>query len=130
MQRKNERGKGRTNDIAQICLQETGLPFSVVQHSSPEMLSELLHEGVNFYGRAIILAELLSVESEFNAEDGDLAGTVRAQLQAFCLFGESLGALTPEEQAAVHPKMDVLAAQLRNAGEAPYLKQKLTQFGY
>ena len=123
-------GKGPTDDIAQACLQETGLPFSVVQHASPETLSELLREGVNFYGRALILAELLSLEAEFNEEDGDRAGKVRAQLQAFCLFGESLNALAPEEEVASRQKMDVLAARLRNAGNDPYLKQKLTQFGY
>jgi len=123
-------GKGPTDDIAQACLQETGLPFPVIQHASPEMLSGLLHEGVNFYGRAIILAELLILESEFNEEDGDLAGTVRARLQAFCLFGELLSALPPKEQAIYRQKMDLLAVSLRGAGEDSYLTQKLRQFGY
>jgi hypothetical protein len=129
-EREAARGTGPADDIAQACLQETGLPFSVVQHASPEMLSELLHEGVNFYGRAMILAELLALEAEFNEEDGELAGMVRAQLQAFCLFGESLPALPPEEQAVFRKKMDLLAAKLCGAGDAPYLKQKLKQFGY
>ena len=129
-QRETGRSKEPAHEIAQACLQETGLPFSVVQHASPETLSELLREGVNFYGRALILAELLSLEAEFNEEDSYLAGKVRAQLQAFCLFGESLNALAPEEQVASRQKMDVLAARLRNAGDNPYLKQKLTQFGY
>jgi hypothetical protein len=129
-QREAGRSKGPADDIAEACLQETGLPFSIVRQSSPEILSALLHEGSNFYGRALILADLLLLESEFNEEEGDRAGMVRAQLQAFCLFGESLAALATNEQAAFRQKMKLLAERLRDAGDDPYLKRKLTQFGY
>jgi hypothetical protein len=130
IQRDAGRSKGPSDDIAQMCLQETGLPFPNVQRSSPEALSDLLHQGANFYGRAAILAELLILESEFNEENGDASGAIRARLQAFCLLGESLGALAPEEQAIYREKMDLLAGQLRDASHDPYLAQKLGHFGY
>jgi hypothetical protein len=117
-------------DIAQACLQETGLPFPIVQRSSPEALSDLLRQGSNFYERAAILAELLILESELNEAAGDVGGKIRGQLQAFCLMGESLSVFKPEEQPIYREKMDRLAAQLRDAGDDPYLKQKLRQFGY
>jgi hypothetical protein len=129
-QREAGRDKGPADDLAQACLQETGMPFSIVQRSSPEVLSNLLHQGLNFYGRAAILAELLVLESEFNETAGDLAGAIRARLQAFCLLGESLGALSPDEQAIYRRKLDLLAGQLRNVSGDPYLDEKLRQFGY
>jgi hypothetical protein len=122
--------KEASQKIEHACVQEIGLPFSLVRLSSPETLSNLMQQSGNGYVRSVLLAELLIQESEINDATGDRAGKIRGQLQAFCLLGESIDVLSPEEQAVYRPKLDKLAGQLREAGSDSYLMNKLREFGY
>jgi hypothetical protein len=122
--------KGAGGEIAHVCVLEIGLPFSLVKQSSPEALSDLMQQSGNPYFRSVLLAELLIQESEINRAAGDLAGTIRAQLQAFCLLGESIGVLSAEDQSAYRGKLNMLAEQLRTVGDNPYIEQRLRTFGY
>lgn len=117
-------------EIEATCLQTTGLPFDLVQRSSPEALWDLLSQsGAARYTRAIMLAELLLQDAILCKKNGRPAEALRSQLQAFCLLADSPPVLSPDEAALYRPKVDALAAELASASSDPYLQGKLAAYG-
>jgi hypothetical protein len=127
-----KRSAGRNDDarqdIERACANRVGLPFSLVRRSSPEALSQMIHAGGSPHLRSVLLAELLMQEAEINQVTGDSVEAVRARVQAFCLLAESIGVLSPEEQAVYRRKLDELARELSPLGDDPYLRGKLDNY--
>lgn len=73
-----------------------------------------------------MLAELLLHEAAISEASGEDA--VLGRLQAFCLLADAIDTLALEDQAVYRPKLDELAAQLRDFSSHPYLKAKLAEY--
>ena len=129
IQREAGRDKEIPEELARICQQEVGLPFSVVRRLSPEELSELLRRSGNSRERSVLLAGLLALEAEFNQAAGDSVGHIRALLQGFCLLGEALERMPANECGDSRLQLEKLAGPLRSLGDDPYVRQKLSRFG-
>ncbi len=129
VQREAGRDKEIPTELARICQQEVGLPFSVVQRLAPEELSELLRRSGNSRERSVLLAGLLALEAEFDRNAGDAVGHMRASLQAFCLLGEAMEGLPANECGDCRIRLDDLAVSLRGLADDPYVRQKLSRFG-
>lgn len=91
---------------------------------SPEAASHLLESSGGLrYGRAVVLAELLRHEAAISEAMG--ADALLSRLHAFCLLADTLAL---EDQAVYRPKLNELAAQLRDCSSHPYLKAKLAVY--
>lgn len=118
------------SDIEGACLREIGLPLSIIRSSSPEQMQELMAQGGGRHVRSILLAELLLQDAESNRLAGKLPNAIRSELQAFCLLGESIGFLSPDDAAVYRPKLERLAKELSAVGDSPYLADKLRKYGF
>jgi hypothetical protein len=103
--------------LSALSIRETGLPFDLVKHSSPETVLQWLETGGGTqYARAVILAELLLADAELSKAAGKNRDAAISHAQAHALLAHSVEHLTPEEQAIYRPKLETLAAELRDAG--------------
>jgi hypothetical protein len=100
--------------ISALCLRETGLPFEVVKHSSPETILQLLESGGGTqYTRAILLAELLLQDAELSTATRKNREATISRAQAQALLAHSINQLSPEEQLVYRPKLDALTVDLK-----------------
>ena len=104
--------------ISALSLRETGLPFDLVKHSSPDTILQLLESGGGTqYARAAILAELLLQDADLSRGAGKNRDAAISRAQARALLTHSIDHLSSEEQAFYRPKLHALSAQLK--GDAP-----------
>lgn len=104
----------RPAHISALSLRETGLPFDVVKHSSPETILQLLESGGGTqYARAILLAELLLQDADLSETAGKIREAIISRAQAQALLAHSIDQLSPEEQLVYRPKLDALTVELK-----------------
>jgi len=111
--------------IAEMCIQETGLPFEVVKKSSPQDLLELLRTGgATYSSRAVTLAELLLQDAELNDNLHNTRDANIERVQAYVLLLNSVDKLDEVDQAVYRPKLQALAARLNvTSGYEPKSKK-------
>ncbi len=127
----NERQRSGDNSGAKAELssqsqQTLGLDISQIQRMSPEAVAQLLDtSGGLRQGRAILLAELLLKDAEMHHEDASRA-TID-YVHAFCLLADTVDMLDVEDQATYRPKVQALAARLKDLQTHPYIREQLRQ---
>jgi hypothetical protein len=119
----NSGAKAELNSRSQ---QAVGLDISQIQRMSPEAVAQLLETAGGLrQGRAILLAELLLKDAEMHQEDASRA-TID-YVHAFCLLADTIDMLDVEDQARYRPKIQDLAARLKDLQTHPYIRDKLRQ---
>lgn len=108
------------DSIEQKCLEHVGLPLSVVKHTSPEGLAELLATGGDLrYIRSIALAELLIQDAEISVLRGSPFTAVASYTHAVRLLSDSIPVLDREEQRHYRGKLEDVATRLQDLGIDP-----------
>ena len=93
--------------IGAICEREIGLPLSLVKHSSPDTILQLLESGgATRHIRAVILAELLLQDAELSEATGKSQEAIVSLAQAKGLLARNIDNLSPDEQAVYRPKLE------------------------
>ena len=100
--------------ISALSLRETGLPFDLVKHSSPDTILQLLESGGGTqYTRAVVLAELLLQDADLSRTAGKDRDAAISRAQAHALLAHSIDHLSSEEQAVYRPKLEAMSAELK-----------------
>jgi hypothetical protein len=103
------RNAERPERIGAICEREIGLPLSLVKHSSPDTILQLLESGgATRHVRAVILAELLLQDAELSEAAGKSQEAMVSRAQAKVLLERNIDSLSPDEQAGYRPKLEEL----------------------
>ena len=103
------RNAERPERIGAICEREIGLPLSLVKHSSPDTILQLLESGgATRHVRAVILAELLLQDAELSEAAGKSQEAMVSRAQAKVLLERNIDNLSPDEQAVYRPKLEEL----------------------
>jgi hypothetical protein len=103
------RNAERPERIGAICEREIGLPLSLVKHSSPDTILQLLESGgATRHVRAVILAELLLQDAELSEAAGKSQEAMVSRAQAKVLLERNIDSLSPDEQAVYRPKLEEL----------------------
>lgn len=107
--------QGAEQAIADECLRQTGLPFVVVQQSSPENLAALLQMGgARQVSRALTLAELLREDALLAEQRGNPLHAAVSYRQALSLVTSTLPGLRGEEETLFRGRAAELAVKLRD----------------
>ena len=120
----NSGAKAELNSKCQLAI---GLDIFQIQRMSPEAVAQLLDTsgGVGRI-RAVLLSELLLKDAEMHQEDASRA-TID-YVHAFCLLADTIDALDEKDQATYRPKVEALAARLKDLETHPYIRDKLRQY--
>jgi hypothetical protein len=116
-------------EIDEKAQQTIGMDLRQVRAMSPEAVSQLLDGGGGLrQGRAMILVELLQHDAAVSEATGDNANALLDHLHAFCLLFDTIDTLTKEDQLGYRPKLDALAARLRDLPSHPYVTARLADY--
>lgn len=119
---------GAKSVLESVCRRVVGIPLSVVRHTSPEMLLELIEHGAGRNFNSILIAEMLIQDVELNEKVGNLQEAAVSRFQAFCLLSASFGLLQPEEQIEYRAKLEALAKDLTALSDNPYVRGKIDEY--
>ena len=115
----------------EACVRHAGLRLDAVKTMSPEALREFLDAaGPAGAGRAVLLSEVLARDADLCEADGTPAAAAVSRLHAFCLLAAQLPFLSLEEEAHFRPKLERLAARLRELPDHPYVAAQLRARGF
>ena len=113
-------------DLNALCQEHAGLTLDFIKRTSPEGVAEALAAaGALRHARAVLLADLLTLDAGISDDTGRAAEATVARLHAFCLLAESMPMLNRDEQATYQPKLDRLRESLRAVSGNPYVQGKL-----
>ncbi|MGH8018426.1 MAG: hypothetical protein ACREIA_09070 [Opitutaceae bacterium] len=116
-QRKQGQTDAAMHEIERVCLEQTGLPFSLIKQSAPDDVAELLKSGGDLrITRSLILAELLSEEAVLCELRGNAPAAATSYAHAEKLIADSLPFLGPEEKTHFEARLADVSAKQRDLG--------------
>ncbi len=116
-QRKQGQTEAARQEIERACLEQIGLPFSLIKQSAPADIAVLLQSGGHLrVTRSLILAELLSEDAVLCELRGNAPAAAISYAHAEKLLADSLPFLGPEEKTHFETRLADISAKRRDLG--------------